>query len=564
MRDWSRSTTTLFLAFCLGTSCFCVYLTYLPINHTYDGMVFASLIEQKEVPFWELFHPHHLLYNFLGRMIFLWGHFHGADWDGLEALQFFDVLTGVLGVIVAFHLLVRLTEDRCMAFLSSLGLAFTYSYWYFSTSPGVRIFATVTPLLVWYVSSYLKNSPPIYGFFLGVAHTLAVLGHQTNLLLVPAFLGGVWYLKGKSVQEKLWMSFFYIFTLTIGVLGIYAFVGRYLCERTTYSSWVWWIMSYMHVKEWGGHLGPAGFEKGRFAMVFAFLAGSYPTKPLGQYLTFGMARSIFQDAILVVLGALLINIRYFWLKYSQTIWIGLFWLLAFVPFFIWWEPWNIEFWVSSTVPCWILMGLVASDISRHFTNPVLRLSNRLLFLLLWASLISLLFLYNFEGRVKNNSTTYANKELLAVLDWKTKPHDLLLLTGLNTIPFYIDRYEHRSYLSLYKFFQKYKSSKKEEMDFPIDPWKDLDSQFRDTWKNQGKVWILTEVVDPNSNWTSMLEQLEKFPDGSLRDFFNQYDLAPVSYHDKVYLYEIRPKNVKNSSGAKVHSFITPPQDSIRR
>ncbi|HET9870067.1 MAG TPA: glycosyltransferase family 39 protein, partial [bacterium] len=412
MRDWAKPATTLFLALGLGGACFCVDLTHLAVNHTYDGMVFASLIEQRHPSAWDLFHPHHLIYNWLGRQFFLFGHTHGADWDGLGALQCFDLLTGTAGVLLVFHLLVRVTGDRGTAFLSALGLSFTYSYWYFSTSPGVRIFATVTPLLAWYAFTYVKDRGVGWGAVLGLAHAFAVLGHQTNLLLLPAFLGGIWCVREKTFREKIGISLLYLAVLTAAVLGAYGFVGRFLCERTTYSAWVWWIMSYMHVKEWGGHLGPAGFERGKFAMVFAFLAGAYPTKPLGDYLTFGFAKGIFQNALLFVLGALLLRARAFWARYPQTLWIGFFWLMAFVPFFVWWEPWNIEFWVSSTVPCWILMGTVVSDLSLKFTNPVLRFANRLLFLFLWGCLIGLLFLYNFEGRGVH-ATPYANKTLMS-------------------------------------------------------------------------------------------------------------------------------------------------------
>jgi hypothetical protein len=554
MRDWAKPATTFFMALVLGAVCFCVYLSHLAINHTYDGMVFASLIEQPQVSFWQLFHPHHLIYNFLGRLFFLWGHTHGADWDGLEALQFFDLLTGTLGVLLVFHLLVRLTGDRWIAFLSALGLSFTYSYWYFSTSPGVRIFATVTPLLTWYVFSYVKDRGVFYGLVLGLAHTLAVLGHQTNLLLIPAFLGAIWCVREKSKIEKLWLSFFYLASLLIGVIGAYAFIGRFLCERTTYSAWVWWLMSYMHVKEWGGHLGEAGFERGRFAMVFAFLAGAYPTKPLGEFLTFGFAKSIFQNALLFVLGALLTQIRSLWSKYSQTLWIGLFWLLAFVPFFVWWEPWNIEFWVSSTVPCWILIGLVVSDISLKFTNPVLRYSNRLLFIFLWACLIGLLFLYNFEGREQKSQASYANKTLLAAMDHQLKSHDLLILTGLNTIPFYIDRFDHRSYLSLQTYFKKYRPTMygTDTDQAPGDPWQDLDALFQATWKNHHRVWVLAEVVDPQDGWASRLEQMEKMPDGSLRNFFDEYDLKPTPYQNRVYFYQVVAKASDDSD-----STITP-------
>jgi hypothetical protein len=61
----------------------------------------------------------------------------------------------------------------------------------------------------------------------------------------------------------------------------------------------------------------------------------------------------------------------------------------------------------------------------------------------------------------------------------------------------------------------------------------------------------------------MLEQLEKFPEGSLRDFFDQYDLLPVPYHDKIYLYEIRPKSIKNLLVTKAHGFIEPSQNGRR-
>ncbi|MGH7739617.1 MAG: hypothetical protein ACREL1_05670 [bacterium] len=541
MRDWAKLASTFFLALVLGASSVCVYLSHLAINHTYDGMVFASLIEQRHPSNFQIFHPHHLIYNFLGRLFFLWGHGHGADWDGLGALQFFDLLTGCLGVLLIFHLLVRTTGDRAVAFLSALGLSFTYSYWYFSTSPGVRIFATVTPLLAWYSFSFLKDRGVFYGGVLGAAHALAVLGHQTNLLLLPAFLGGIWSVREKTTSEKWWISFFYLLFLTFGVLGAYAFVGRFLCDRTTYSAWVWWIMSYMHVKAWGGHLGAAGFERGKFAMVFAFLAGAYPTKPLGDHLTFGFAKGIFQDALWFVLAGFLIRIRSLWAKSPQALWITFFWLAAFVPFFVWWEPWNIEFWVSSTVPCWVLMGIVVSDLSLSFTNPVLRFANRAFFIFLWACLISLLFVYNFEGRAHKNPGTYANKTLMAALDHNVKSHDLLILAGINTIPFYIDRFDHRPYLNLHEFFRSYRPEEGEAPP-PGDPWLDLNSIFQSAWNDHHRVWVLAEVVDPQSAWASRWEQLEKMEDGTLRNFFDQYDLSPVTYRDKVYFYEVLPKS----------------------
>src|SRR6185295_2259075 len=104
MREWSKPASTLLFGLGLLILCFCVYLSNLPVNYTYDGMVFASRVENPHVRPWDLFHPHHLLYTFLGHLLFLWGKENGALWDGLVALQFFDVMTGVVGIFLAFHL----------------------------------------------------------------------------------------------------------------------------------------------------------------------------------------------------------------------------------------------------------------------------------------------------------------------------------------------------------------------------------------------------------------------------------------------------------------------------
>jgi len=535
------------LGFGLWVICFYTYLSYLPATYTYDGMVFASKIESAHVPLRYIFPPHHLLYNFLGRCLYFWGRENGASWDGLVALQFFDILTGVLGVILTFHLLVRKTNDRLVSFLSAAGLSFTFSYWYFSTSPGVRIFATVTPLFVWYLLTYLeRETPPVFGLVLGFAHALAVLGHQTNLLLTPAFIGGI-CLSDKKTLEKLKTLGYYLFALTTGALGPYLFVGRYVWQKETYEKWLWWFFAYLHVKQWGGNFQPAGFEAGKAAMVQAFLSRSHPDETLAASLTFGSVKMLFQCTVLVLLGLFLLRIKWLWKEHPRSCFVGLFWLLAFVPFFVWWEPWNIEFWVASTVPCWILMSIVVADISDRWKNPILRFANRSLVLGLWGSLIVLLFMFNFQNPVKKNAVIHSPKEILEALDWKARVDDLVILTGINTVPFYIDRYQKRDYLSLDLFFKKYEKPegdkteikrKKDLVPPKPDPWADLSQIFTKVWRRHRKVWVLTEAADENESWNLKFENLLNIPRGQTSSFFHQYQLHPIAYHHQVFFYEV--------------------------
>lgn len=550
MREWTKPATTLLLAVGLGIFCLYFYLSHLSFNYTFDGLAMSSEVEKDSTPLWLFFHPHHLIYAFLGRLFFLWGRNHGASWDGLAALQFFDLLTGVAGILVFFHLLVRETNDRFVALLAAAGLAFSHSYWYFSTIPGVRIFATATPLFAWYVLTYQKNKPAFFGWAIGAAHALAVLGHQTNLLLVPAFLGGIFLIHEKTRWERLRAGLYYLTGLTAIVLAAYGLIGRYVYFHRTFHDWLWWVFSYFHSPQnWGGHFNKTGFGHGQNAMVRAFLPHVHPLDSMTEPLTFGTAETILQWAILVLLAVLLFRLKHYWDHHRQGLWVAVLWLLAFVPFFVWWEPWNIEFWVSSTVPCWFLMAVVGSDLSLQWKNPVLRFSNRGVAVVAWSCLVAVLFFYNLQGagaRLVVNH--YKFQDLLGALDWKVRTDDLLVLDGINNVHYYLDRFQKRKYLSLYKFLRTYKTigdmetgkaaEKTGKAAAIANPWNDLSGTFQKTWLHHRKVWVLTEAVTDFDGGRQLLEETLKLSQGRVRDFFEQYQLQPVAYHGTVYFYEV--------------------------
>jgi hypothetical protein len=554
MREWNKPASTFFLGSGLWLLCLFVYLSKIPLNYTYDGMVFASRVENDHARLWDLFHPHHLLYTFLGRMVFLWGKAHGATWDGLATLQFMDIAIGLSGVLIAFHLLVRETGNRLVAALTALGLAFSFSYWYFSTSPGVRIFASVTPLFAWYVLTYLKDHKPWFGLVVGSAHALAVLGHQTNLYLGPAFLAGIWCISNKSLMERLKASLYYLFALGFWVLAVYGFVGRFACNRTTYAQWISWILSYSRIPGWPrGNFGPGGFAMAKFGTMKAFLVGASPFRAMSDPFTLQNAQTIFQYGLLVLLIFLVIRLDIFWKYHRQALCFFLLWLLPFVPFFIWWDPDNIEFWVTTTPPCWILMGTVVAELSDRWENPVLSMANRGVVLTLWGWLIALLFLCNFSDLLLQRpvSSTHDRRPMMSALDWKVHVDDLLVLDGINTLPFYLDRFQKREYLALYPFFRRYQMAAlkdKEDKSKHIktfvsaetsptptpDPWKDLADRFEEKWKHHRQVWVMAEAEDENDAWREKLEKMLNLPEGRMSDFFHQYGQEPVTYRGKVY------------------------------
>ena len=573
MREWNKPASTLLIGFGLWTLCLYLYLSHLSFNYTFDGLAMSGQVEKDSTPLYLFFHPHHLLYTFLGRLFFLWGKAHGATWDGLVALQFFDLLTGIFGVLLAFHLLVRETNDRLVSILAAAGMAFSHSYWYFSTIPGVRIFATVTPLLAWYLLTYQRRMPSAYGWVVGVAHGLAVLGHQTNLLLVPAFLGGILLLKEKTWWDRLKASLYYLTALTAIVLAAYAFIGRYIYYRRTFHDWLWWVFSYFHSPQnWGGHFDKTGFGHGQSAMVRAFLPHVRPLDNMEEPFTFGTTEAILQYSVLFLLAVFVLRLWHYWKRNRQALWVSVLWVSAFVPFFVWWEPWNIEFWVSSTVPCWVLIGIVASDLSQLWKNHILHFANRGLMICVWTFLIVLLFFHNAEGRgSKLVANHYDFQQLLGALDWKVRADDVLVLDGINNVHYYLDRFQKRKYLSLYSFLRTYKTigdkeigknPKKEKTkgDEPEpNPWNDLSGVFQDAWKHHRKVWVLTESVDSIDGGRQLLEETLKLPEGSIREYFlTTYKLKPIAYHKKVYFYEVLKPAVTTAPPATASPVLATP------
>jgi hypothetical protein len=341
------------------------------------------------------------------------------------------------------------------------------------------------------------------------------------------------------------MSLYYLAFLTVGVLTAYAFVGRFIFYKKTYEAWLWWVFAYFHVQAWGGYAASEGFQQGKFAMLQAFLIKNRPGN-VAPSLTTEIAQTLFLYVLLALLGSLILRIGSHWSRNRQVLWVSFLWIAAFVPFFIWWEPWNIEFWVSSTAPCWILIGTVVADLSIRWRNPVLHFANRSFVLLVWTGVIALLFLYNFQERAPK--VPHGPKPILDAIQAQIKPDDLLILDGINTIPLYLDRYQKRNYLNLHAFFRKYQPKTGEAAPVvtqrPADPWKDLKGLVEQSWKRRHRVWVLTEVVDENDGWYGKFERLMQFPMGQLSTFFHQYDLKPVPYNGNVYYYELKKPAAK--------------------
>lgn len=333
---------------CLGG-----YLATLTRVHTFDALSYVLDVDHK--PWRELLHPHHLAYGPLGFLVRAL--LESLGWRGsvLVPLQGVNALAGSLGVALFAGLVQRLTRRADLALCGALLLGGSYAYWYYAVE--VEVYTIAALFLVgclWLLVEGIRTdgetpSSPRLWATLGVVQGLAVLFHQTNVLLgVPVALAilGMGRMGGGAGEEPSqgWASRginLASYALPFGgVVG-----GSYLLAAWSAGvagSWVafWgWTTAYAHTGWWGDTVT---------LQTWADLAK-------GTSETLAQPGGAGVGALLV--GVLLLFVRRLVAAHGPVVMVLGAWLLTYGAFFTWWEPDNIEFWIASLPPFVLLLVL---------------------------------------------------------------------------------------------------------------------------------------------------------------------------------------------------------------
>lgn len=331
------------LAPLLGVVFVALYLLTLTKVHTYDALSYILDVDRKPWP--ELFHPHHLLYGPLGAFIRWLA--TGLGWQGSAELwlQAVNALAGAAGVALIFLLGHAVTGSMMAALAAALSVGWSYAYWYYAVEVEVYTFAAVALIAaLWLLAAIARWPRWQTACWLGVAHGMAVLGHQTNALLaVPALvtLG----LAVTNHRDRLRLTIAYLLPLGFIVGGAYLGVALGVSGMRRWEE-VWaWLTGYARTGFWGG------------AIDGAKLAG------LGK----GWSETLAMNggAIVGVLACALLLAGWRGIaRLPRSLLAGLLsWLLVYGLFFLWWEPDNIEFWIASLPPLAVLLS--AALATRH-------------------------------------------------------------------------------------------------------------------------------------------------------------------------------------------------------
>lgn len=417
-----------------------LYLLTLTQVHTFDALSYILDVDRKPWP--ELFHPHHLAYGPLGALIRSAALTFGWQGSAELLLQSANALAGAAGVALFAALVGRWATAGSwpLAPLGALLLGGAYAYWYYAVEVEVYTIAALFLIVGLGLMLRLIERPSTgLAVALGVAQGLAVLFHQTNVLLcVPALVALIGSQKSAIRSRRSEASAqaqknsqtihrtrllttdrsllaFYLIPLGLIVGGAYLWVGIGVSGFRSWAALYAWAAGYTQTGWWGGAI-----DGDKLALLAKGLSGTFSDQ-IGPPVSLGLGL------------ALLLNLRGLAQIPRPTLAMLLSWLLTYGAFFLWWEPDNIEFWIASLPPAMLLLMLALNG-----PRPEQRAAYWMALGLGAAALIGNLGAIAARGDAGRD----LQRSITAALAERSAPGDLLLVPdGLQELylPFYAGR-----------------------------------------------------------------------------------------------------------------------------
>ncbi len=415
------------LAFCIVTFALCVVLYLLTLTdvHTYDALSYILDVDRKPWP--ELFHPHHLAYGPLGALIRAAAAAIGWQGSAEKLLQAANAVAGALGVGLFGAVAARAAGSLRAGALAALLLGASYAYWYYAVEVEVYTIAAVFLVAALGLMLALAARPSArLALALGVVQGCAVLFHQTNVLLCAPALAAL-LLAGRAQAPgsgRLRLFLAYAFPLALIVGGAYLWVGLGVSGFRSWGELASWAAGYTTTGLWGGAL-----DASKLALLGVGLARTF-AQPGGALVG------------LTLLGALLLNLRGLAAAPRGTVAVATSWLIVYGAFFLWWEPDNIEFWIASLPPFYLLVVLAAAGAWRRGEAESARVAGRWPLAVLLVCGVAMLGL-NFVaiGR-RGDAGRDLQRVVAAALAAQSAPGDLLIAPD-GLLELYLPFYEGR-------------------------------------------------------------------------------------------------------------------------
>lgn len=221
-----------------------VYLTFPTRNYYWDGINFALVIENSRGLSSALIHPHHLLYNVFGYLVYHLFDVLGWHVRAVHVLQITNAFLSALCALLLFRFLRHTLRATQLSFALTSLFSFSATWWKYSTDADSYV-ASVLFLLVCLNLVFAARRPRPAA--VALAHAAAMFMHQLAVFFYPVIVIGILFNNpGLSVRRRALLILkysvaassltlaanYYCFHLQTGAYGVADFAG--------------WLTSYLH------------------------------------------------------------------------------------------------------------------------------------------------------------------------------------------------------------------------------------------------------------------------------------------------------------------------------
>lgn len=393
--------------------------------HTFDALSYIRDVDGRGGFF---FHPHHLLYSPTGWLFYRIWQALGYTGNAELPLQTLNSIVGAGLGLGLYRLVWQLTGRWWAALLAAGVLWFNYGFWYYAVEVEVYHLALLwllgaLALLIELATRPQPRTAPLLGLLLG----LAALYHQTNALLAPvvgvaALLSpGAWRARlGRLVLAGMVAAG--VVVLGYGLVAVV--VNGYRSPAQVRD----WMFFFVETGWWGRPTRDRLTDLGH---------------GLGMTLTPQGALPFWIALLIPTLLGLPAALR----RWPRVVALALVWLAVYGSFFGWWEADNVEFWIATLLPLWLLLGLAAAGLAASLARA--RWGRRALtgMLPLACCLLPLaLARHNYPLIVKRGDANQdLQRQIAADVRAITTPADLIVLLG-GIQELYLPYYEDRQHV----------------------------------------------------------------------------------------------------------------------
>jgi len=546
----SKEKTPRFIAFVLALSIliagivFVFYVNNLTAVLDHDSISYSQCIEKNS---WgEIYHAHHLLYNYFKWVVYDLLKTNGYEGRALIVNQTFNAFFGAVGVGILFFTIWYITGSLFLSFVSGIFMMISNGYWYCSTFGGVRVMGTAFLLftfllaIIFIYQKSLKHWQNIL-LVLGIAaaNSIAVFCHQTNIMFAAVILVLMVFKKETFLKKTSYLLLYILFFLTI-VIGLYWYVGWKVFYCTTWDRYLAWLAGYVNLGIWGEFTDQSLSlsKEGVRALYIGFVEGR--VEFYGYKINNYEALNIFVNSIKVILLFFAVFSFLIFKKWKEILAAAAVWLLLYLPFFIWWEPGNLEFWLPLLPLSIILFSLPLGIIWNIAGNKIFKYILRSCLAVLSAAVVLVFANYNYYNLILpktdpgKNFDKMAMEQLSAV---REGPEDLVIIMGWDALRVNLNYYFSQDFISIYWLSTKYKTNSD-------GFYACISKRISDKIKEKHKVFLHKDVLrakdfkDINAGYKA----LEK--DSFISFFKDKFELTPVKEGKDNYFYEAKLKTAR--------------------